>query len=203
MDALELFLIQHASMHSAPVADGPAALEDVALRRLDEPLMRIRPNPGQNSVAWLLWHMARCEDVGVNAILAGAPQVIDQDDWLARLGIPRRDIGTAMLDDEVAGFSERVDIAALRAYRQAVGRRTREVVATLRREKLNTPIDEELLARAFADGALGSERAQWVVPWWQGKSKAWTLSWLAVGHNYLHLGELQSVRGQAGVPVGL
>jgi hypothetical protein len=39
-----------------------------------------------------------------------------------------RDIGTGMADDEVSDLSARLDLAALRDYYTAVGRRTVEVV---------------------------------------------------------------------------
>ncbi len=59
MNALELFLREHALVHSATVAQGGhGSTEDFLLRDLDEAQMRARPH-GLNSIAWLLWHMAR------------------------------------------------------------------------------------------------------------------------------------------------
>ena len=51
--------------------------------------LRRRPVKGSNSLAWLLWHMARIEDVAVNVVVANRRQVFDEG-WAERLKVPRR-----------------------------------------------------------------------------------------------------------------
>jgi hypothetical protein len=86
MDARDLFLIEHARVHSAAVAPagGPLWLEDALLRGLSDDQLRWRTDGG-NSLAWLLWHMARIEDVAVNVVLAAGGQVLAEEDWRGRL----------------------------------------------------------------------------------------------------------------------
>jgi len=193
MDALELFLREHASVHSSQVAEGEQrSIEDAILRRLEEEHLRARPQ-GLNSILWLLWHMARAEDVGINVILAARPQVLDAGGWTDRLGVTVRDVGTGMTGDDVADLSIRADIAAVRAYRVAVGRNTREVVSALpAAEWLREPA-AGVRERIEAQGALRPE-AQWLYRFWEGKSKAWFISWMGVGHNCFHLGQASWVR---------
>jgi hypothetical protein len=81
---------------------------------------------GLNSIAWLLWHMTRFEDVVVNTVLREAPQVLDHGGWAERMGIEAPLLGTGSGDDEVASFSARVDPSAVRACRAAVGGQTRQ-----------------------------------------------------------------------------
>src|SRR5438128_539079 len=131
MDAMQLFLRQHSIVHSSEVAEGGEwSIVDSILDGLTDEQMRMRPGKGTNSIAWLLWHMARTEDVAMNKLVARRPQVLDEEGWLERLNI-RRDIGTSMNDDEVADFSRHVNVEAIRAYRNAVGRRTRDIVQSL------------------------------------------------------------------------
>ncbi len=125
MDALTFFLAQHARLHFADVAEKRSLAERIFGGLTDDQL-RLRPGRGLNSLAWLLWHTARTEDVTSNVVVANRPQVFD-DGWAERLKVSRRDIGTGMTDEEVAELSAGVDIAAVKAYRSAVGRRTREV----------------------------------------------------------------------------
>ena len=47
---------------------------------------------------------------------------------MRRMNVPWRIIGTGMTEDEVTEMTGRADIASVRAYRSAVGLRTREVV---------------------------------------------------------------------------
>jgi hypothetical protein len=145
--------------------------------------------------------MARSEDVAINAVIAGEEQVLESGDWLRRLAVERTDIGTGMPADEVGDFSQRVDIAAVRAYRAAVGNQTRKVVATLDQAELSRPAASGHLDRALAGGALSGE-AQWVEQFWRGKSVAFFL-WLGTGHNFLHLGEASVIRTLAGAPRGM
>src|SRR5262249_11835725 len=89
--------------------------------------MRLRPSEGLNSLVWLLWHMARTEDVAINVIVAGSDQVLDAE-WARRMNPPWRIIGTGMTDSEVGELTARADVPSVRAYRSAVGIRTRHVV---------------------------------------------------------------------------
>ena len=55
MDAVDFFLLRYEAIHRALAHD--------LLERLTEPQIRTRPQPGVNTVAWLVWHAARVEDV--------------------------------------------------------------------------------------------------------------------------------------------
>jgi hypothetical protein len=93
--------------------------------------LRLHPQERQTSLAWLFWHATRWEDVVVNTWVAGQPQVLVRQDWLAHLRVPDRHCGTAMPPAEAAQVSAQVDLDALRAYREAVEARTRAVVTAL------------------------------------------------------------------------
>jgi DinB superfamily len=125
MDAREFFLIHHEQVHS----------QRELLQGLSDEQMRLRPN-GLNSVAWIVWHMARCEDA-LNVLVASRPQVLDQNDWLTRLNVSLRDVGTGMTDEEVSDLSARLDLGVMRDHYHAVGRRTVEMVKSLRPQDLN------------------------------------------------------------------
>jgi hypothetical protein len=149
-----------------------------------------------NSIAWLLWHTARTEDVTMNLLVAEGPQVLD-DEWLARLGLSRRDIGTAMSDDEVSDISRKVDIEALFAYREAVGRRTREIAGSIAPEELDIIIDEARI-KALTDAGALTEEAFRVARFWHGKTKRFLFNMPASGHQFMHLGEALTTRKALG-----
>src|SRR5919199_2488321 len=125
------FLAEHARVHSAaigPLHDWHVAPgfsiqreEDTICDGLSDAQLRQMPG-GLNSIAWLLWHLARCEDVGVNLMLRGRSEVLDDEQWLPRLQVETRHIGTGASEDEVRQFSACVDVGMLRAYRAALGR---------------------------------------------------------------------------------
>lgn len=196
MDLVSFFLSQHAAVHAQDVSGRAFAAQRVFSEPSDVQ-MRLRPGTGLNSLVWLLWHMARTEDVAVNLIVAaGADQVLD-DEWMRRMNVPWRIIGTGMSEDEVAELTARADVAAVQAYRAAVGIRTRQVVRALRPDAWDTAVANADLARAAAAGAL----RDWVEgqPYpWLGWSRADQLASSALRHNAAHIGEAVTIRSLAG-----
>jgi hypothetical protein len=200
VDLLAFFSGLHAATHAGEVYERRTPGSDRWFGGLTDAQMRVRPGPGINSLVWLLWHMARTEDVAVNLVVAARPQVFD-DAWARRLRIPRADMGTGMTADEVAELSERADVAAVRAYRSAVGVRTREVVRTLRPEAWDEILGLADTTRAAAVGAFGPNDT-WVdgvghTPW-QGHTRGEQLGQTAIRHNAGHIGEAVTIRGLAG-----
>lgn len=194
MDALQFFLREHALVHSSAVADGEGgmSLEEFAVRGLADEQLRARPH-GFNSIAWLLWHITRIEDVAVNVAVAGRPQVLLEGGFHPRLNVAQRDVGTGMTPDEVGEFSAAVDLTGLREYRAAAGRRTREVARDLAPEALDRVVDPLRVDQAASQGAFGPNATR-LPDLWKGKSGAWFLHWAVVGHSNFHLGHARWVR---------
>ena len=195
MTMARMFLDQHAFLHSADITNGRSFV-DGTFAGLTDAQMRVRPGKGVNSIAWLLWHMARTEDVNVNLVIVDGRQVFD-DAWARRLNVSRADIGTGMTEDEVGDLTESLNITGARAYRNAVGRRTREVVGSLGDSVLDEIVSPADVARASAAGAIGA-RAEWLLDFWQNQSRATRLMTAGITHNARHLGEAQTLRSFAG-----
>jgi hypothetical protein len=195
LDLVTFFLRQHAAVHASDVSG--ASLVERVFGGLSDEQLRLRPGPRLNSLVWLLWHMARTEDAAVNPVIAARDQVLDED-WIRRMNVPWRTIGTGMTTDEVTEMSTRADVAAVRAYRSAVGRRTQEVVRALRPEAWDEIVEAPDIRRAAAAGAL----RDWVegasYPW-LGWTRAEQLASSALRHNSAHIGEAVTIRSLAGV----
>ena len=193
-ETIRLFLGQHAMLHSAEMShSGAWSFEDEVFDGLSDAQLRSRPAGALHSIAWLMWHIARIEDVTMNLLVAARPQVLDEADWVEQLHLSRRDVGTSMSDNEVADFSTQVDCAALRAYRIAVGRRTREIAASLQPAELWEPIDPANIHRLMEAGAL-AEAAYELAQVWSGWKKAGMLTMPATRHSFTHLNESFEVR---------
>ncbi len=200
MDWRTLFTLEHDQVHAAAVAhlDNNHHVPDLLLRGMSEEQVRLTPSEGQNSVAWLLWHMTRCEDVVGGNILSDAGQLND-DGWDVKMGIARRDIGTGMTSVEVRDLSQRIDIAALLEYRNAVGRRTHQLITDIDDQILEQPVTRDDVNALRAIETFGAHAA-WVGDFWQTKPRFWFL-WLATGHCHQHLGEAITVRSLLGIPL--
>ncbi|MEW6651209.1 MAG: DinB family protein [Chloroflexota bacterium] len=192
--ALRLFLAQHAWLHSARLEDGADwSFEDEVFRDLDEADARCIPRGEEHSIAWLIWHIARCEDITLNLLVAGSPQVLHQHGWLERVNSPLVHTGNAMIPDEVEAFSRAVQLDNLRAYRLAVGRRTRQIVRQLQPADLRRRVDAARLEQVRAQGAV-LDAAWGIAEYWGRRDAAGLLLMPATRHPLVHLNQALQVK---------
>lgn len=196
MQLIDQFLRDHAFVHSEAVAVSEAYNMDFLIRDLSDEQVRICLY-GQNSLAWLLWHMARVEDAQISVIVAGREQLLDEGDWAARLKVAERGVGTGMTKAQVAELSEAIDLQALWEYRSAVGRRTREFAADLwAAGRWEEPATSDDVKRAVAAGLYTPEDGAWAEKFLVGKSRESMLNWWGLQHSLMHLGQAIMVRRQ-------
>ena len=191
MDAKQLFFERYNGFREYPerLVDG-----------MTEQQLRQSPHPTVNPIAWLLWHTARCEDLGVNRLLVDRRQVLDDGGWPSRLGLDLRQVGTGMTRGEVEELCERINLSALTEYRSSITDRTVEVVSELPSAALNETMGVEHLKQVFVDEGSGGQVAEWIVEAYEGQTKGWLLGNLVLTHNYYHIGQAFLARGIFGLP---
>jgi len=187
VDAIGFFLTRYGDLHRG--------LVDGLLSGLPESQLRGRPHAGVNTIAWLLWHSARIEDLSLNRFLADRPQVLEGG-WLERLGVSRRDVGTDMSDAEVDELSARIDLQGLRGYWDAVSHRTLALVDTFRGSDFEAPVPgERVRSVVLAEDAV-APGAEWLTEFWAGgRTRAWILAQTALLHPYGHYYEARVAAG--------
>jgi hypothetical protein len=113
---------------------------EATLDGLDDGSLTGRPAGTGNSIAWLIWHLARVEDVQV-ADAAGKDEVWFAQDFVARFGLPLRprDTGYGHSSDQVGAVRATADL--LLEYYDAVHRQTAQFVQTLGDEDLDRIVD--------------------------------------------------------------
>ena len=201
MDGRDLFLGQHALMHSAAVGGNKASSAERTFAGLTDDQMRVRPREDLNSIAWLMWHIARAEDIFLNTVITGRAQVCDEA-WLKKLGITRKDFGIGMSSAEVTELTRQINVDALREYRDAVGKRTQEIVRGFKPEDWGGDIQVAAMERAGGEGAFGT-RTEGLVKAFSGRPRAAVLSGIALFHPAGHMGEATTVRSAGGFGLGI
>jgi len=197
--AIELFMIQHACLHAAKVSLAEPdfhriwSYEDSILAGVSEEQFRQLPYRQEHSIAWCIWHIARIEDVAMNLLVADSSQIFILDSWQERLGVNVRDTGNAMDLSDVTALSTQVDLSALRAYRIAVGHRTREIVRELSAQDLKRKVERDRLQRVMDEGAV-VEAARGVVEYWRKRTFAGLLLMPATRHSLVHLNEALNLK---------
>jgi hypothetical protein len=190
---LKLLLDHHAQLHASSVAHSKWSFEDALLHDLTHEQIRHIPVGQEHSVAWLLWHMARIEDIAMNVLVAGSRQIFVKQSWLERLQIDLPHAGNAMTDEERSKFSTSVDVVQLKNYRAAVGCRSQEIFRALKPEGLNHKVSQGRIQRVWDEAAL-LEAASGIADYWSRRTIAGLLLMPATRHNIVHLNEALKIK---------
>jgi hypothetical protein len=121
---------------------------------------------------------------------------------MKRLGIGRRDFGMGMTSPEVTELTRQLDLPALREYRDAVGRRTRELVGGFKEQDWQGQVTGDALQRAAEQGGFGV-RSEALIKAFTGRPRAALLSGIALFHPMSHMGEAATVRTAGGFGTGI
>lgn len=109
---------------------------------LPDPALTYRPTPDANSIAWLIWHSARCQDVQICA-MTGAEPVWTARGWEPRFGLdlPADSNGYGHTADDVAKVVATAD--QLSGYYRDVHEMTLGYVDTLTDSELARVVDRQ------------------------------------------------------------
>jgi hypothetical protein len=114
---------------------------DALTEGLTDELSNYRPTPDANTIAWLLWHSARVQDIQL-ADVAGVEEVWTRDGWVDRfaLDLPRRDTGYGHGAAEVAKVHAPADL--LSGYYHAVHQMSCEYLSAVTAGDLARVVDD-------------------------------------------------------------
>ena len=191
---MELFFKQHAEMHTSKLGYATDwSYQDETLEGLGDAALRVIPNGFEHSIAWLLWHMARIEDVTMSMLVAGKTPIFENDHWQERLGISIDHTGNAMLEDDIRELSRTVKLEPLIAYRLAVAENTVEILKAIDPKAIPQPVDPQRMDTLTAVDVVLPE-ASGVLDYWSKRTVAGLLLMPATRHNMVHLNEADRMK---------
>lgn len=188
-DAKRLFSMLHSQLHLSEVYDVKPNEVDALLEELLPYEYRIMPTREDETIAWVLWHISRIEDLTMNILVADQEQIFDGK-WKTGLNAPIVDTGNALSDSEIMNLSSMLDIGALVAYRNAVGRRTREIIKELSAEDMKHKVVSKRLDRIREIGGVTEQESSlWLLEFWGKKDIAGLLLMPPTRHMIMHLND--------------
>ena len=112
-----------------------------AVRGLSQTQLEARVDPQANTIAWLLWHLARGQDIQVSDV-AGSEQVWTSGGWIFRFALPfaENETGYAHTAEQV-GQVRGISAELLADYLDAVCDRTVEYLGGLSDSDLGRIVD--------------------------------------------------------------
>lgn len=189
-----LFLEQHAMVHSATISStGLWSFEEEVLSGMSEKQIRQIPAGGEHSIAWILYHLARIEDITMNMLIAGTSQVFSSSNWAGRMRASVLHSANKMDREAILALSRNMDIQSLHRYRLAVARRTRQNVNNLAAGDFKRKIDPSRIQNVIAEGAVTPEAME-IVMYWSKKTIAGLLLMPPTRHCFLHLNEALRIK---------
>jgi hypothetical protein len=159
--------------------------------------------PGANPVGFLLWHMARTQDWGMNTVVRGVPEVIHQQPWADTALSTVLGTGTAFGSGSVQAIAANVDLDQLMAYADAVHQSALGWIADAHENDLDAMPAVEAHNAAFPEyqrreflEELDSGPEHDAATESTGGTPAWLyLTSVCVTHMHRHLGELDLTLG--------
>lgn len=190
-DIKRMCLELHEMVHTSKMSGTQSpTFEDELWKNLDEQTARSAINEKGRTVLYGLWHSARIEDITMNILVAGQNQVFEEGNWQKRIKSPIKNTGNGLTGQEIFEFSQKIDISELQEYRMAVGRKTREIISSLKGTDLKKKMSKDSLQRIIDEEAVENiESANWLIDFWGKKNMAGILLMPVTRHHIVHINE--------------
>jgi len=122
------------------------------------------------TIAYSLWHIFRIEDIVAHTLIVGDEQVFFRGSYQKRINSPIITTGNELVKQQIADFSEQLDIGELYAYISEVKAGTEAILRNLTFDELKREISTERRTELLSlDVVSTDENAAWLVDYWCGK----------------------------------
>lgn len=123
------------------------------------------------TLGYSIWHIFRIEDIVAHELIAEDKQILFSYGYDKSIGSPIITTGNEIRDEELADFSEKLDITELYHYAQSVMNATNEILERLDYPDFKRTFGEESRQKLINSGCVSAdEKASWLVDYWCGKN---------------------------------
>jgi hypothetical protein len=158
-----------------------------------------RVDGGGSSIAALLHHLVRHQDLAVHVAVGGADALWSSH--VADLGLAGASPSAGLGETEDPTVTARLDLEALVTYARAVHDATQTWLAHWGDDGSLEGLLDEVPATGAHLEAVGVTQSD--VPWlhsmWGPRTVGWLLQWPGIGHGHAHVGEATSIRNRMGL----
>lgn len=154
-----------------------------------------RADGGGSSVAWLLLHLARHQDLAIATAIRNQPPLFLTH--RERLGLADAPTWAGLTESEHPDQSAAPAAQALIDYVDAVFVATAAWLDKLSAMALESIPDTRRRLEVKAE--LSPDEVGWLFHMWEGKPVDWFVQWPVLGHGNAHVGEAISVRNRMGL----
>ena len=122
------------------------------------------------TIAYSLWHIFRIEDIVAHTLIKGDEQVFSRKEYQKRINSPIITTGNELVKQEIADFSEQLNLDELYNYLLDVKQSTEAILWDLSYEDLKRKISVERKEQLEALSVVSKdESAIWLIDYWCNK----------------------------------
>ena len=119
------------------------------------------------TIAYSLWHVFRIEDIVAHTLIKGDEQVFFAKGYREKIGSPIITTGNELVKEEIAEFSEQLDLDAMYSYMSDVKKSTEKILKGIifedTKQKISDDRREELEKLCVVST---DESAVWLIDYW-------------------------------------
>jgi uncharacterized damage-inducible protein DinB len=121
-----------------------------SIKNLSEEELVFSPKAHSNSIIFLMWHLARVEDMWINRIIMGTKEIYESDGWYKKFRTVTQDNGIGFDQSKLAAWPA-PKLALLQQYAAAVRAKTQDFLTSQDDKSL-----DELKDLGWTKGRVGS-----------------------------------------------
>lgn len=123
------------------------------------------------TIAYSIWHIFRIEDIVVNTLINKDKQIFFSECYQRRISSPIKTTGNELLKQEIADFSQSLNLDELYQYAETVKSSTDDFLGHLLFSDLETHFDDNDKQNIRELGVVSpSENARWLIDYWCGET---------------------------------
>lgn len=122
------------------------------------------------TIAYSIWHIFRIEDIVAHTLICQNEQIFFSGDYQNRIGASIITTGNELVKQQIADFSETLDLDELYQYAAAVKDSTNDILLNLSFAEIKRKMTDTDKERVKSLGVVSKdENAYWLIDYWCGK----------------------------------
>nr|MCR5735281.1 DUF3795 domain-containing protein [Lachnospiraceae bacterium] len=149
------------------------------------------------TLAYSIWHIFRIEDIVAHEMIAEDEQILFSKKYLKKTGSPVITTGNELEGEDIAEFSQKLNVQELYLYAKAVKESTDKILLQLKYKDLKRKFFEDTKQKLIESKCVSEdENAVWLIDYWCGKDVKGLVQMPFSRHWIMHIEAMRRIKNQ-------
>ena len=149
------------------------------------------------TLAYSIWHIFRIEDIVAHEMIAEDEQILFSEKYLKKIGSPIITTGNELEGEDIAEFSEKLNVQELYLYAKAVKESTDKILLQLKYKDIKRKFTEDTKQKLTESKCVSEdENAFWLIDYWCGKDIKGLIQMPFSRHWIMHIEAMLRIKNQ-------